>query len=89
MECAFGMLVRRWSILRGQITIALVVALAKLHNFCINEEDEDIPVLSPADELQNDLRGGVSLSQENDTLVPRALTDGGHHDDDFGTYTRP
>ena len=43
VECAFGMLVQRWSILRTPISsgmsikkvIALVNCLAKLHNFCI------------------------------------------------------
>jgi hypothetical protein len=47
IECAFGHLVARWGILRlaipVNITIAktteLVVALAKLHNFCIKESD--------------------------------------------------
>ena len=45
VECCFGMLVKRWGILRAAIphnisisrTILLVHALAKLHNFCINE----------------------------------------------------
>ena len=45
IECAFGMLVQRWGILRMAMpigisvkkTIALVNCLAKLHNFCINE----------------------------------------------------
>ena len=96
IECAFGMLVRRWSILRGQIpmgisikkTIALVVALAKLHNFCIDEHDEEIPILSSVDKLQTDLRGGIALSQEeqNTILVPRALMDGGNHHEDSGTF---
>ncbi len=44
VECAFGMLVLRWGILRFatplgitiQKTVALVNALAKLHNYCID-----------------------------------------------------
>ncbi len=44
-ECAFGILVLRWEILRSAIpcnitivrTIALVSCLARLHNFCIDE----------------------------------------------------
>jgi hypothetical protein len=48
VECAFGMLVGCWGILRSAIpqniyltrTIALVQALAKLHNFCIAKQDE-------------------------------------------------
>jgi hypothetical protein len=47
IECAFGMLVQRWGILRMAMpmgitvkkTIALVNCLAKLHNFCIDEAD--------------------------------------------------
>ena len=45
IECAFGMLVHRWGILRKAIpmnisltrTNALVMALCKLHNFCIDQ----------------------------------------------------
>ena len=45
VECAFGILVSRWGILRSAIPcnitivriIALVSCLARLHNFCINE----------------------------------------------------
>jgi hypothetical protein len=45
IECAFGMLVHRWGILRkampNNISIArtgqLVISLCKLHNFCIDE----------------------------------------------------
>jgi hypothetical protein len=48
VECCFWMLVGRWGILRAVIpqnisilrTIALVHALAKLHNFCIDEKQE-------------------------------------------------
>ena len=44
VECAFGMLVHRWGILRSAIsngitiqkTVALVNALVKLHNYCID-----------------------------------------------------
>jgi hypothetical protein len=47
IECAFGMFVHRWGVLRTAIqcnisepkTISLVLALAKLHNFCIDEAD--------------------------------------------------
>lgn len=48
IECAFGMLVGRWGIMRKALpatmglrkTTALVLALCKLHNFCINERLE-------------------------------------------------
>ena len=47
IECAFGILVQRWGILRMAMPkglsipkiIALVNAVAKLHNFCIDEND--------------------------------------------------
>ena len=50
IECTFGMLTHRWAILRSAIpmnvsvgkTIALVLALAKLHNFCIVEADDTV-----------------------------------------------
>jgi hypothetical protein len=48
VECAFGMLVGCWGILRSANpqnisltrTIELVHALAKLHKFCIDKQDE-------------------------------------------------
>ena len=50
VECAFGMLVHRWGILRKPIavnitvqkTTSLVLALCKLHNFSIAQRDTDI-----------------------------------------------
>jgi hypothetical protein len=47
VECAFGMFVQRWGVLRSalpcgisiQKTISLVVALAKIPNFCIDQVD--------------------------------------------------
>ena len=47
IECAFGMMVQCWGILRMEMPkglgiariIALVNALAKLHNFCIGKDD--------------------------------------------------
>jgi hypothetical protein len=50
IECTFGMFTHRWAILRSAIpmnvsiqkTIALVVALAKLHNVCIVEANDSI-----------------------------------------------
>ncbi len=48
VECAFGLLVIRWGILRSAIpsnitivrTVALVRCLAQLHNFCIDEGEQ-------------------------------------------------
>ena len=70
IECAFGMLTHQWAILRKAIpmgislqrSVALVVALAKLHNFCI---DETVPSMTAADDLQLLLDGGVPLERSN------------------------
>jgi hypothetical protein len=56
VECDFGMLVGRWGLLRAAIpqnisltrTIALVHALVKLHNFCIDTQDK-MHTKEPAD----------------------------------------
>eukprot|EP00970_Alexandrium_tamarense_P017966 scaffold12964_cov117-Alexandrium_tamarense.AAC.1 len=50
IECAFGMFVQRWGMLRTAIpcnvsvpkTISLVLALAKLHNFCLSQDEQNI-----------------------------------------------
>jgi hypothetical protein len=43
-------------------TVALVCALGKLHNFCIDiESDMDIPVPTFADEWEIEMDGGVPL----------------------------
>lgn len=65
VECAFGIFLQRWGILRSAIanrvtiskTIALVMALAKLHNFCIDEESKDVS--SPVPQMN---RGGTTTS---------------------------
>ena len=62
IECAFGMLVQRWGILRMAMpmgftikkTIALVNCLAKLHNFCIDEVDGSSGVFSVDQPLAED-----------------------------------
>ena len=76
IECAFGMMVQRWGILRmamprglsiGRI-IALVNCLAKLHNFCIKEVD-----------------AGKIMSRDT-TLLPQLNIDTHHimsHEDGF------
>ena len=88
VECAFGMLVNRWSILRRPLPssmcihkqTALTVCLCKLHNFLIEERLEE--ALSD-DVLECYKRGGcVELRQnENDDVVPVELLNDEHHDD--------
>jgi hypothetical protein len=38
-----------------------VIALAKLHNYCINETDVDVPPLHAVDKLEIEMQGGVPL----------------------------
>ena len=70
VECAFGILVLRWGILRSAIpcniiivrTIAVVSCLARLHNFCIDEiertkeHNEDALPLD-VEHIMNDRKG--------------------------------
>ena len=104
VECAFGMLTERWAILRSAIprnmsvkkTIALVCALARLHNFCINQVDEGClctPSHIGSDALRNEERGAVPLVAGASTVelsqgVPVQLMGGGHHFDDYDRNTR-
>ena len=80
IECAFGMLVHRWGILRKAmptgITVAktsvLVLALCKLHNFCIEERDEIILKLTPSDSVEIALQGGIDLETSTGTSIGNA-----------------
>lgn len=100
IECAFGMLVHRWGILRKAIPIgiavkessSLVVALCKLHNFCITEREEKIPRPMAKDVCYVTTEGGLTLPrldyselqwQYNEELDRvDALLDGGEHRQD-------
>ena len=110
IECAFGMLTHRWAILRSAIpmnvtvhkTVALVLALARLRNYCIDENEAscDAAYSTAADEWGNEVSGAVPLVQtpqqyNNDAsssgTIPRQLLDGGNHFDDIsanGRYNR-
>jgi DDE superfamily endonuclease len=67
IECAFGMLTRRWGILRKAIplnisiqkTVALVMALCRLHIFCIDQRDIDILDATSNDAHDIALHGGL------------------------------
>ena len=101
VECAFGMLVQRWAILRSAIpsgvslrkTTALVMALGKLHNFCIDRTDTNILPSTEGDELDLLSRdtGSIPLEATNgneggstdDNLIPRQLIGGGDHFEDI------
>ena len=98
IECTFGMLTHRWAVLRSAIpmnitiqkTVALVMALAKLHNYCINADDGTSNLTSTAnDEWITELNGAVPLVEPGDSdqdLIPQQLLDGGNHFDDVGGY---
>ena len=103
IECAFGMFVHRWGILRSAIprgitirkTTALVLALAKIHNFCIEQTDTNILPMTAGDEYRMLSRGVGSIPLEEATLlgvqhdgntedyrVPRQLIGAGDHFED-------
>ena len=105
IECAFGMLVKRWGLLRMAIpngvsvkkTIALVNALAKLHNFCISETDgdragstADEPLVEDLANMESDENGFVPMVRNSEIEsvldiavdTPDDLVGGGEHFDD-------
>ena len=69
IECAFGILVHRWGMLRKPIamnisvkkTTSLVYALCKLHNYCIESGDEQVDRPSESDILNITTEGGLYL----------------------------
>ena len=89
---------QRWGLLRMAIPrnigvtciIALVNALAKLHNFCIGESNvlERLPRMYDKDRLHimNADSGYIGLGNDNpqqNTLVPTTLMHAGEHFDDI------
>ena len=90
------MMVQRWGILRMAMPkglgivriIALVNALAKLHNFCIGEASSGRDSAAQLQQLSVDTHhiinnedGFVPMeaSREHGTSLPRALMEPGHH----------
>ena len=97
VECAFGMLVQRWGILRMAMprnisvpkTVALVIALAKIHNFCIEESNipERVPQMLERDRchMMNAQAGYVGLRNDDPQQsieVPTDLIHLGEHFND-------
>jgi hypothetical protein len=92
IECAFGRFVHRWAVFRApmqqnvtlQKTSALVVACAKLHNFCIDETDTSMQSTT-FDSARANLSGAVPMvySAMADMTLPTGLLGGGHHWDDL------
>lgn len=97
IECAFGKFSQRWGILRTAMpkgvtvkkAVALVAALAKLHNFCIDQR-ESIESLPARDTSHLEQAGGVPLvtNGNSDMLLPQQLIGGGEHFDDIDRNER-
>lgn len=93
VECAFGMLVQRWSILRSPLSLtmgiskvtALVMCLCRLHNFLINDRLEESLV---SNRVNGVINGGYVAMQPHPTFrdesVPEEILYGGKHFDDVG-----
>lgn len=98
IECAFGKFTQRWGILRSALpkritvkkSVALVFALAKIHNYCIDEQ-QPVELPSAQDTSNIEQEGGVPLvPHENDAtvLVPGQLVGGGEHFEGFDRNER-
>jgi hypothetical protein len=90
IECAFGKFTQRWGILRSAMpkkvllkkSVALVVALARLHNFCIDQKQLQIENMIAPDERYIERLGAVPLEEDsrmNGQRIPRHLIGGGDH----------
>ena len=76
-------------------TVALVIALANLRNFCIDADDSIIACNTAMDKWMSEVNGAVplvpveeSLKQTANEVIPDQLLNGGHHFDDIGTTGR-
>jgi hypothetical protein len=84
IERAFGMLVKRFGILRKAMPqsipmkkkIAIVFACCKLHNFIMSESGVSINILDVSDDSAVD-------EIMNEEGLPVGLLDGGDHSDDY------
>jgi hypothetical protein len=94
IECAFGMLVHRFGILRKPMpvnirvpqTSALVTALCRLHNNCIDRQDTETSNFTPKDLLFQVMSGSSTIAggREHFNYNPeedrdQLLLDGGSH----------
>jgi hypothetical protein len=58
IEMAFGLMKQKWGILQSPLRVQLknvqriVIAVAHLHNYCINERIGDLSVVLPSSQLQ-------------------------------------
>jgi hypothetical protein len=86
IECAFGMFVARWGLLRRALPqamrlrkiTALTLCLCRLHNFCIGQGQRvDTPLASDTMEIL--AHGGIAL---DNSCTPEGLLHGGEHHED-------
>lgn len=103
IECAFGILVQRWSILRTPLSanmgakkqISLAFAACRLHNFCITHrllrgQPELVGEESYSIDLLDQVRVGYAVGNvSNEAEIPEALLDGGAHFDDIADGALP
>ena len=91
IECAFGMLVNRWGMLRRALpatmglrkTNALLMCLCRLHNFCIDKSGGADMIALAADTLAIRSNGGFfTVATESNPNSPEELLHGGEHNDD-------
>ena len=93
IDCAFGMLVHRWAILRKPFpcniskskTTDLVTCLCKLHNYCIDQNEGRALESTAIDALELSSRGAVPFDQRGN---PQQLMRPGHHFDDVNRNER-
>ena len=94
IEGAFGSLVHRWGCLRKPLPMnfrvskmsRLVVALCKLHNFCIDCKHGDTPPSTPMDLFYISSEGGIPVPTSEYRVD--ALLDGGDFNEDVGNFNR-
>lgn len=94
IECAFGILVHRWGVLRKPFPVNITVgkvsqvvrALCILHNFCIDGNELSAYDAIGSDSLSGITAGGFSAAASPED-PPQPLNDPGHHADDYDSRT--
>jgi hypothetical protein len=93
IECAFGRFVHQWSVLHAAIpknitiakTISMVCAMARLHNFCIDQNESVLLTMAPDGAINLELAGIVLMEQCDSvaTPLPLGIMHGGEHFMDY------
>jgi len=94
IEGAFGSLVHRWGCLRKPMPVGfkiskisrLVVALCKLHNFCIDCKHGDTSMSTPMELFYISSEGGLAVPSSENRVD--ALLDSGDFTEDVGHFNR-